>query len=288
MFVTNSGAGKVSESCITTWLSGIHRHHQLNNAPWLGGDILQLARKGAAANVSDEAARTPRSPITLTHIITLHTHLDLSNSFDAAVFAVACIAFWACCHLGELTTPSRNVFDPTIHVPCSTPIKSGTAREGRDFVAVHIPYSKTRKACGDDIQLIDIDHITNPITAFKNHMDRNPGIPNNAPLFAFRTADLGWAPMTKLWFMERCNEVWKTAGMESLAGHSFRIGGTTHLLSMGIDPWVVMVIGRWTSTAFVHYWRKIENIIPRFISSAHHSVSLSARMSRICQGLNGH
>ena len=64
MFVANCGAGNVSESCITTWLSGsllaclshlIYRllaglrcYHQMNNAPWLGGEILALARKGSA------------------------------------------------------------------------------------------------------------------------------------------------------------------------------------------------------------------------------------------------
>lgn len=96
MFVANCGAGKVSESCITTWLSGIHRHHQMHNAPWLGGDILTLAKKGAAANVPIEATRGIRSPVTIEHIVALHTHLNHSNSLDAAVFAVACIAFWAC------------------------------------------------------------------------------------------------------------------------------------------------------------------------------------------------
>ena len=150
----------------------------------------------------------------------------------------------------------------------------------------HIPYSKTKKHRGDDIQLIDIDHPTNPIAAFNNHLRCNPDIPNDAPLFAFQTANHGWAPMTKAWFLERCNEIWQSVGMGTLTGHSLRIGGTTHLLALGIDPWVVMVIGRWTSTAFVLYWRKIENILPQFIGSAYDSVSLlSSRMSCICQGL---
>jgi len=32
-----------------------------------------------------------------------------------------------------------------------------------------------------------------------------------------------------------------------LRGQSFKIGGTTHLLLLGIDPWIVMVQGRWGS-----------------------------------------
>jgi hypothetical protein len=208
MFIANCGASKVSESCITTWIAGLHRYHQIHDAPWLGGDIVTLVKKGVAAQVPIEATRNPRAPITITHITALHTHLDHSNSFDSAVFAVACIAFWGCCRLGELTIPSHNIFDPTFHVARSTTVRNGAAREGRMFVTFHIPYSKMRKHRGDDIQLIDINDPTNPISAFTSHLRHNSNIPDNAPLFAFRMADYNWAPMTKPWFLERCNEIW--------------------------------------------------------------------------------
>ena len=256
----------------------------MNNAPWLGGEILALARKGSANLVPENPSTNRRSPVTIAQITALRSHLDLTNSFDAAVFAVACVAFWACCRLGELTIPSRNSFDPTYHVSRSTTVKSGAAREGRAFTTFRIPYSKTKRHRGDEIQLIDIDDPTNPIAAFNHHLRSNAGIPNTAPLFAFRTLDGSWAPMTKSWMLERCNEIWSQTGFDILTGHSLRIGGTTHLLTMGIDPWIVMIIGRWTSTAFVLYWRKVENILPQFISDGYDSAALSLRMSRICQG----
>jgi len=48
-------------------------------------------------------------------------------------------------------------------------------------------------------------------------------------------------------------------------GHGFRIGGTTHLLLLGINPWIIMVQGRWSSQAFLGYWRQCEEILPLFM-----------------------
>jgi len=45
----------------------------------------------------------------------------------------------------------------------------------------------------------------------------------------------------------------------SLSGHSFQISGTTHLLLIGVDTFIVMVQGR--STACLEYWWLCEEII---------------------------
>ena len=68
--------------------------------------------------------------------------------------------------------------------------------------------------------------------------------------------------------MERCNEIWQQAGLTTLTGHSFRIGGTTFLLTHGVDPWIVMKQGRWSSKAFLLYWRNIEEILPLIIGDS--------------------
>ena len=60
--------------------------------------------------------------------------------------------------------------------------------------------------------------------------------------------------------------------MPKLTGHSFRIGSTTHLLLLGVDPFIVMVQGHWKSDAFLSYWKNCEQILPLFIGSALHSL----------------
>ena len=74
--------------------------------------------------------------------------------------------------------------------------------------------------------------------------------------------------MKRSWFMDRCNEAWSKSSISRLTGHSFRIGGTTHLLLLGVDPFIVMVQRRWKSDAFLAYWQNCEQILPLFIGSA--------------------
>src|SRR5882724_12689487 len=64
----------------------------------------------------------------------------------------------------------------------------------------------------------------------------NSHVPPSEHLFSFETATGDYAPMHTSWFLNRCNEVWSGKGLSTLSGHSFRIGGTTQLLLLGINP----------------------------------------------------
>jgi len=96
-FITTHGAGSVGKGAIKTWLLGVELWHRINGAPWLGGAELQRAVEGSAKLAPKSSHLSKRDPVTIDHIRALHHHLDLTNSFDIAVFAIACIAFWCCC-----------------------------------------------------------------------------------------------------------------------------------------------------------------------------------------------
>ena len=83
--------------------------------------------------------------------------------------------------------------------------------------------------------------------------------------------------MIRPWFLARCNQVWRDAGLLELSGHCFRIGGATELLLRGTPPDVVAVQGRWKSKAFLDYWRRIESILPLFLTNS----STDARVSLV-------
>jgi len=141
----------------------------------------------------------------------------------------------------------------------------------------HIPWSKTTGADGADIVLTKINAFNDPVTALRHHLSANATVPDHAPLFAYETADGGWAPMTKPWFMARCTEIWDSVGiLDKVLGHGFRIGGATELLLMGTPPDIVAIQGRWKSRAFLKYWRKIELILPIFISRSHFASRFSS------------
>ncbi|KIK86577.1 hypothetical protein PAXRUDRAFT_802761 [Paxillus rubicundulus Ve08.2h10] len=92
----------------------------------------------------------------------------------------------------------------------------------------------------------------------------------------------GWEPLTKTLFISCCNDVWVQNGFPSMPGHAFRIGGTTELLLQGVNPDIIAVQGQWTSRTFLDYWRRVESILPLFISSSfniNHLQNIDASMT---------
>ncbi|EJD38917.1 hypothetical protein AURDEDRAFT_40769, partial [Auricularia subglabra TFB-10046 SS5] len=74
-------------------------------------------------------------------------------------------------------------------------------------------------------------------------------------LFSYRDKHDVLVPLTKKAFLNRLNEIWLGAGMQTVSGHCFRIGGTTALLRLGVDTDIVKMAGRWKSDSFLRYWR---------------------------------
>lgn len=108
-------AGKVACMTLDNWLAGLHFWHTINGAPWYGKDMLRTVKGGVSKLVPDTSWRAKRPPVTIQHLYALRRGLDLS-SFNAVVWALACVAFWSCCHLGELLIPSRHGFQALKHV----------------------------------------------------------------------------------------------------------------------------------------------------------------------------
>ncbi|KAG2136340.1 uncharacterized protein EDB93DRAFT_1242404 [Suillus bovinus] len=243
-----SWARKVASLTIHNWLAGIHFWHNLHGAPWHGRVLLRTATSGLAKVVLPSSKRPCRPPVTLEHMHTLVRLLDLSNAFDVAVLAVTSTAFWSCCRLGELLIDSANSFDSTRHAPRN--------------------WTKTTHGEGTNLIASGVEDPSNLVSAIMHHLSANASVPDSAPFFAFETDQGSWAPMIWTWFVNRCNEIWKIAGLPGLSGHCFRIGGATELLLRETPPDVVAMQGRWKSRAFLEYWRKTDLILPVFITSS--------------------
>lgn len=93
LFITSHGGG-VARTTIDTWLAGLTLWHSVHGAPWHGGKVLKTVCNGAARLQPPKQVK--RQPVTIGHLHALFDGLDLTDSFDAAVYAVACVAFWGC------------------------------------------------------------------------------------------------------------------------------------------------------------------------------------------------
>ena len=178
------------------------------------------------------------------------------------------LSFFTRSSLGELVVPSAKGFDPARHVARGSVVEFGTSVDRGRFVSFHIPWTKSTHTRGADVILKDVADDVTPYKAIRHHLRANAKVPASAPMFSFERAGGGWAPMTRDWFLGRCNEIWTAAGLENLTGHCFRIGGTTEWLMRGTNPDIVATLGSWESRAFLKYWRRIECILPLFLSQA--------------------
>jgi hypothetical protein len=272
MFVSISGAGHVSPDTITSWLSGLQMWHAYNGATWTAGPILRRVTSGATKLAPQSSLRPPREPVTFNHMLILRQHLHLSNSRDAAIWAVVSVAFKTCSRLGELVPKSSAVFHPSCNVTRGGTVQRGHAANGRAFIQFKIPCTKTNGTRGDWINASSTTNPLDPVSALEHHLFITNTIPAHTPLFAFRTLS-GWSSLNRSDVMSRCQQIWEMNGVQHIHGHGFRIAGTTYLLLCGVDPWVIMKLGRWSSKAFLRYWRKIEAILPLFLPNSSPSLS---------------
>ncbi|KAF7303342.1 hypothetical protein MIND_00561900 [Mycena indigotica] len=257
-----SHAGLHAGSTARNDIAALKAWHVAQQQPWKGGSRLHYVLSGVDALSPNTSNKPPRPPITADMLLVLRSGLDFSSGFDVAVFAVACTAFWGQCRLGELLPNSRKSADLQFK-----PKRKDFSYSGiRQSAKLHLPRTKTKRH-GEDVILTDQQAQINPIRAVQMHLIAN-SLPSECHIFAYGTA-ISHSPLTRNAFLARCNEIWGEAGYPRLTGHSFRIGGTTELLLRGVPPHVVKATGRWSSDAFLKYWRSLDFLAPQYTKNLH-------------------
>ncbi|KAJ7145141.1 DNA breaking-rejoining enzyme [Mycena crocata] len=266
MFASDA-AGYNSHKTVSNWLAGLKVWHDINGAEW-NGDSPQMKRvkTGIKKLVPPTSIQPKRPPVTIEHMYALYITLDLSNCHDAAIWAVACIAFWGCCRLGELLPSSQVAFHPSRHVTRGEEIHWETDEGRAVSTGFHIPWTKVTKEEGADLCISEPESGLSTQYAMRQHLHANSKVPAHASLFAYEKKAGGYHNMTKTEYLARVNGIWQAKGLLKVNGHSARIGGATELLLRGVHPDVVAQQGRWSSHSFLLYWRKIQSILPLFIN----------------------
>jgi hypothetical protein len=177
----------------------------------------------------------------LEHLHAIQDEMNFSNSFNAAFWAVVCVAFWGIAWLGEVTVPSVDHFIPRRHVQKDTPI-SWSSHGEVESVSIHIPWTKTTQHTGAALILTYEDDCSCPYHAIQQQQITNGSLPSKAHFFGFLTST-SWQPMVKHSVMDRCNEIWAKYSLQGPSGHSFHIGGTMHHLTHGTDVKIIQWLG---------------------------------------------
>lgn len=253
----------LSKNTIKNYLSGLRAWHVRNGFTFARSDRLNLLAK---ASRPLNSPTPPRPPVTLQMLTALARNLDLEHSFDCCVFACACTAFWGLARLGELIPAVYNFDRSQPPFPRVSAISKG--RVGS--LKLHLPWTKVKKWDGETIILPAQEEPVDPVAALNHHLSVNKLAPQ-ALLFTYNDVH-GSTLLLKKQFMSRCNAIWDAASPSSSAptGHSFRIGGTSHLLLCGVHPDIIKQTGRWSSDSFLRYWRNLDTVIPNHTTKLNH------------------
>ena len=204
-------------------------------------------------------SRPLRRPVTTSMLIHLANHLRLYDNKDVCVLAAALTAFWTLARLGELL-PSTAVHDSR-----KIPTLASLSFDDLNNASIILPWSKTTKWQGATLLCSPQLNPVNPISALKVHIQFNH-LSDVDELFSYwEKTQRTRMVLSKSEFLTRCNEIWSSYDIPRTSGHSFRIGGASHLLSAGIHPDVVRTVGRWSSDSFLRYWRNHSVIIPNHV-----------------------
>ncbi|KAJ7108685.1 hypothetical protein C8R44DRAFT_585175, partial [Mycena epipterygia] len=261
--------GSCSGKCIRNWLNGLHLWHMYNNTPWHGdeGWLPALKKSVDKGGVSFKCA--PCGPITPTHLRVLRASLDLNSPLGAAKWAAATACYRGCRRLGELLIRSVAKFC-TLRDTCRSTCISSSVVNGHAVRAIHLIWTKTTGTAGGECFLTVVlgpDADLGTVWALDNHLLINHSPLPDTPLFAYRSAS-GWSHLTKDIFLQSSSALFKSAALDLVFGHSYRIGGSLALLSDGVAPEVIMKLGGWSSLCFLIYWRRLEKILPLAITRA--------------------
>ncbi|KAJ7112156.1 hypothetical protein C8R44DRAFT_538812, partial [Mycena epipterygia] len=256
--------GSCSGKCIRNWLNSLHLWYIYNDAAWHGDEGWLPALKKSADKGGVAFKHPPCGPITPAHLRVLHASLDTNSPLGAAKWAAAYHR-----RLGELLICSAAKFS-TLRDTCRSTRISSSVVNGREVRAIHLIWTKTTGTTGGECFLTavigpDVDLCA--VWAWDNHVRVNHSPPPDTPLFAYRSAS-GWSHLTKDIFLQSSSALFKSAALDLIFGHSYRIGGSLALLSDGVAPEVIMKLGGWTSLCFLIYWRRLEKILPLAIIRA--------------------
>lgn len=256
----SSFSGRVAGRTVSAKCDAIRAWHIENGYAYQGGLQLEYVIKGIENLRPQSSFRPKRPPVSREMLSCIEKSLDLSLPSDRCILFVAFACFWGQIRLGEILPISDRKFDSLLY-PTWGDLKPPTTSAGSRVL--HLPNTKMGGKRGEDVILTKQDHL-DPINALTLHYMANYNNTSQS-IATFRTPSNSTAILTQRLFLGRLNTILKQHSFSIITGHCFRIGGTTYLLLAGIPPDIVKILGRWTSDAFLRYWRHLEIIAPLYI-----------------------
>ena len=164
------------------------------------------------------------------------------------IWAACCLCFFAFLRAGEMTVPTDEEYDPSVHLSVQD-ISVDDAKHP-SVLCIRIKQSKTDPFCkGVNLFVGKTGSLVCPVSAMLSYLCTR-GM-ENGPLFKFEDGRV----LTRQRFVAIVKEGLQRAGIDSSKynGHSFRISAATTAAAKGIEDSIIKTLGRWESVAYLQY-----------------------------------
>lgn len=244
-------ARSVQYATIKNYLSAVKNHHSSHGHELHLTNFLRLRLIRRGIKRSQEQQSKVRRPITLQLLNLFYYLLNVQhteNGDSLMLWAAMTLAFFGFLRIGELTCNAT--FDPKHHLMNSD--ITFMPKNSPKYMLVRLKVSKTDPfRQGQTIVIGKTNSPLCPISAMVAYLNSRPLSSDSGPLFTYASG----AFLTREKLTRETRLLTSKGGLDSreFAGHSFRIGAATTAASANLPPWLIKVLGRWSSDCFERY-----------------------------------
>jgi hypothetical protein len=262
----SSFAGRYCGKTVGAKICAIKKLHERLGYCWNYDNRLRRMVKGIEQLRPQSSIHAKRAPITIPMLLDIDKRLVRTDSLDICIRRILLLCFFCQLRTGEILCPTQDIdkFNPAHHATFNN-VNESTAEDGA--CNLHLPWSKTERARGDDVWIPRQEPPLDPIHALHKHFVKNK-LHLHHPIASYRDSSGNIWTLTRTKFLRRINEILRSTDKHypRITGHCLRIGGTTFYLVSGVPPDMVKKFGRWRSSAFLEYWRCLDYLGAMHIS----------------------
>lgn len=140
--------------------------------PWQGGERLKQIIMGVEEMRPASSFCWKRAPVTISMLTDLNSGLSRTSCLNVCVCTICLLSFFCQVHSGELLPPTQDLtkFKPHQHATFSH-IAESTA--DNSACNLHLPWSKTQKALGNNVWIPRQEAPLDSIHAIHKHFIKN-------------------------------------------------------------------------------------------------------------------
>ncbi|KAI7965172.1 hypothetical protein MJO29_003270 [Puccinia striiformis f. sp. tritici] len=236
---------------LVKYVSGLKAWHLFHKKPYpreADERVAILLRSSGKADAM--AARKPKkAAVRLHHLVFLAESLIRQSPREQAVLDLALVAFVGMARLAEVTYENK-----TGKLSKSLKILTTDVEEvSASLTKITLRSAKTCKA--GETQTIKLRTLPNalcPAKAIRRRLAEAG--PNATSLFGYFERGER-CHITRPVAVSVLSKTWSTGGFKELSGHSFRVGGASLRMALGVDVKEICSLGRWKSECYKLYIR---------------------------------